>query len=152
MAVVDENVPSSVMYVPVVGFTAQVAVFDAGFTIVDPAPTVMRLAHSRWPIAARKSTSAISRDERSSNGWRDGAHGPSDVEWFGFSTHDHGDYFCVTGPAAALGCTDMRAVVQGRDAEAGAQCFPVDGDGQVRWFPGGGGAVLGGAGQPADLK
>ncbi|HEX4100270.1 MAG TPA: hypothetical protein VHY21_06935 [Pseudonocardiaceae bacterium] len=46
----------------------------------------------------------------------------------------------------------MGPVVQGRDAEAGAQGVPVDGDGQVWGFASGGGAVVGGAGQAADLQ
>lgn len=44
----------------------------------------------------------------------------------------------------------MGPVVQSRDAEAGAQCVPVDDDGQVRGFPGGAGTLFGGAGQPAN--
>ena len=112
----------------------------------------MRLTHSGWPIAARKSAPAVSRDKRAADGERNSSHGPADVEGFGFPTQDNRYYFGVTRPPAGFRCADMRPVVQGCDAEAGAQGVPVDGDGQVRWFPGGAGAVVGGAGQPADLQ
>ena len=86
----------------------------------------MRLTHSRWPITARKG--------------------------FGLPTQHNRYYLGVTRPSSRLGGADMGAVVQGRDTETGAQGVPVDGDGQVRWFPSGAGALFGGAGQPADLQ
>src|SRR6476646_10095275 len=55
VAVVDEDFPAGVVYVPMMRFTEQHAVLDAGFAIVDPVPRVVRLTHSRWPIAAAKS-------------------------------------------------------------------------------------------------
>ena len=61
VVVVDEDFPAGVVHVPMVRFAEQDAIFDAGFTIVDPVPRVVRLTHSRWPIAPRKSTSAIPR-------------------------------------------------------------------------------------------
>ena len=68
MAVVDEDVPAGVVHVPVMRFTEQDAIFDAGFTIVDPVSTVMRLASSRGSIAAGESASAVSGDERAADG------------------------------------------------------------------------------------
>jgi hypothetical protein len=53
MAVVDEDVPQFV---------------DTGFTTINPVSRVVRLTHSRWPIAARESASAVSGDERAADG------------------------------------------------------------------------------------
>ena len=68
VAVVDKDFPTRSMHVPVVSFTQKHAVLDTGFAIVDPMSTVMRLANFRRPIAGRKRTSAVSRDEHSTNG------------------------------------------------------------------------------------
>lgn len=68
MAVVDEDVPAGVVYVPVMRFAQQNAIFYTGFTTIDPVSPVMRLAHSRGPITARKNTSSILRVECSANG------------------------------------------------------------------------------------
>ena len=68
VAVVDKDFPTSSMHVPVVSFTQKHAVLDAGFTIVDPVSRVVRLTHSRWPIAGRESASAIPRDQRAADG------------------------------------------------------------------------------------
>jgi hypothetical protein len=67
VAVVDEDFPTGVVHVSMVRFTEQDTILDTGFAIVDPVPTVMRLTHSRWPITARKRTSAISSDKRPAN-------------------------------------------------------------------------------------
>ncbi len=149
---VDEDFPAGAVYVPVVSFAQEDAILDAAFAIIEPVARVVGLTHSWWPIAGWERTSVVSGDERAANGWRDGSHGPSDVEGFGFPTQDNGDYLRVTRPPPRLGGAEMRAVVQGRDSEAGAQRVPVDGDGQVRWLPGGGGALFGRAGEPADLQ
>jgi hypothetical protein len=68
VAVVDEDVPAGVVHVPMVRFTQQDAIFDTGFTILDPVPTMVRLAHSWRPIAARKSATAIPRDKGTADG------------------------------------------------------------------------------------
>src|SRR5262245_11068258 len=115
-------------------------------------PTVVSLAHSRWPIAAGKGTSAVARYECPPNGQRNGSHCAPDVEGFPSSTQDGRNDFRVAGPPPGLGCTDGCPVVESRHSEAGAQGVPVDSDGQVRGFPGGGGTVLRGAGQPAHLE
>lgn len=76
---------------------------DTGWSIIDPVSTVVRLAHSRWPIAAGERASAVSGDERSADGQRDGAQGPTDVEGFGFSTQSNGNNLRVAGPPARPG-------------------------------------------------
>ena len=68
MAVVDEDVPAGVMHVPVMSFAQPNAIIYTGFTTIDPVSPVMRLAHSRGPITARKNTSSNLRDECSANG------------------------------------------------------------------------------------
>ena len=68
VAGVDEDFPAGVMHMPMVRFAEQYAVFYTGFTIVDPVSTMMRLAHSGWPITARKNTSAVSGDQGSADG------------------------------------------------------------------------------------
>jgi hypothetical protein len=67
VAVVDGDFPAGVMHVPMVGFTQQYTIFYTGFTIVDPVQTMMRLAHSRWPITTRKNTAAVPRNQRSAD-------------------------------------------------------------------------------------
>ncbi|MGB8257362.1 MAG: hypothetical protein WCE71_18675, partial [Pseudonocardiaceae bacterium] len=64
MAGVDEDFPAGVMHVPMVRFAEQYAVLDTGFTIINPVPAMMRLAHSRGPITTRKNTPAVPRDQR----------------------------------------------------------------------------------------
>lgn len=59
--------PAGVMHVPMVGFTQQYTIFYTGFTIVDPVQTMMRLAHSRWPITTRKNTAAVPRNQHSAD-------------------------------------------------------------------------------------
>ena len=108
------------LYVPMVRFAQQNAIIYTGLTTINPMLPVVRLAHSRGPIATRENTTAIPGDQRSTDGEWDGAHGPSDVEWFGFPTHNDRDDFRVTRPPPGFGCADVGAVVQGRDPEAGA--------------------------------
>jgi hypothetical protein len=68
VAVVDEDVPAGVVYVPVVRFAQQDTIVGTGFATIDPVPSVVRLAHSRGSIAAREDTTAVPGDERAADG------------------------------------------------------------------------------------
>ena len=152
VARVDEDFPAGPMHVPMMSFAQENAVFNTGFALIDPVSAMVRLTYSRWPIAARKRTSSISRDKRSADGQRNGSHRPSDVEGLGFPAENNGDYFGVARPPPGLRCADMCPVVQPRGAQTGAQGVPVDGDGEVWGFPGGAWAVFRRAGQPTDFQ
>jgi len=60
--------PTGVMHVPVVRFAEQYAIFHTGFTIINPVPAIMLLAHSRGPITTRKNTPAVPGDQGSADG------------------------------------------------------------------------------------
>jgi len=64
---VDEDFPAGAVHVPVMRFAQKHTILDTAFAIINPVERVMRLAHSRWPITARKRTSAISSDKRPAN-------------------------------------------------------------------------------------
>jgi hypothetical protein len=68
VAMVDEDFPTSVVHVPVVSFTEQDTIFDTGFTTINPVLPMMRLAHSRGPIAAWENTSVIPGHKRAADG------------------------------------------------------------------------------------
>ncbi len=117
VARVDEDFPAG----PMMGFTQENAVFNTGFALIDPVSAMVRLTYSRWPIAAQRRTSSISRDKRPADGQRNGSHRPSDVEGLGFPAENNGDYFGVARPPPGLRCADMCPVVQRRGAQIGAQ-------------------------------
>jgi len=89
---------NSMMHVPMVRFTQQDAIVGTGFAIINPVPTMVRLAHSWWPVAARESAPAVSGHERSADGQWNGPHSPADVEGLGFPTQNNRNDLRVTRP------------------------------------------------------
>ncbi|MGB8962038.1 MAG: hypothetical protein WCC38_08810 [Pseudonocardiaceae bacterium] len=64
----DEGFPAGAVHMPVMRFAQEDAILDTAFTIIKPVARVVRLTHSRWPIARWERTSTVPRDERSANG------------------------------------------------------------------------------------
>ena len=116
----DEDLPTSAMQLPVVGFAQKDTVVHPGLTPLGPGPTVMRLAPSRWPPGTGEGASPLPGDERAANGQGEGAHRPSDVEGFGLPTPEDGDDCRIASPASS-GCgAEVGSLVQGRAAPTGA--------------------------------
>jgi hypothetical protein len=67
VAVMDEDVPTGVVYVPMVRFAQQNAIIYTGLTTINPMLPVVRLAHSRGSITARENTIAVPGDQRSTD-------------------------------------------------------------------------------------
>jgi hypothetical protein len=68
VAVLDEDVPAGVVYVPMVRFAEQDAIVDSGLATINPVPPVVCLAHSGGSITVRENTIAVLGDERAADG------------------------------------------------------------------------------------